>query len=147
MSHIKLSEYGSTPFEKLMGHAPEILDQWQQLEAIFFQSKKFNSEFLEQVRRALAFNNLCQYCMTKAGPPNENPDSIRLIEALRFANIFAIDHTSVTKEEITHMKQFFSDSELIELIAFCGFISASQRFGASLGLQSANNYVDSDKHK
>ena len=30
----------------------------------------------------------------------------------------------------------------IELTAFCGFISASQRFGASLGLQSGDNYID-----
>lgn len=141
MSHIKLSEHGSTPFEKLMGHVPEVLSLWQQLEIVFFKSKQFNTEFLEQIRRTLAFNNSCQYCMTKAGPPDEDPDSVRLSEALRFANKFALDHTSITKDEITRMTQFFSDSELIELTAFCGFISASQRFGASLGLQAATHYL------
>ncbi|QLH42633.1 MAG: hypothetical protein HWD59_07875 [Coxiellaceae bacterium] len=140
MSYIKFSENGSTPFEKLIGHAPDISSRWEQLESAFFQSKKFNPEFLEQIRRALAFNNLCQYCMAKAGPPDENPNSARLLEALRFANKFAIDHTSIDENEILRMKNVFSDSEIVELIAFCSFISAAQRFGACLGLRPADTY-------
>jgi alkylhydroperoxidase family enzyme len=140
MSYIRLSDYGSTPFEKLMGHVPEILNKWEQLETVFFQSKQFSPEFLEQVRRALAFNNACHYCMSKAGPPDKNIDSVRLEEALRFANKFAIDHMSIDKNEIERMKQYFSEKELIEFIAFCSFISASQKFGASLRLQSIHNY-------
>lgn len=135
MSYIKLSEKGSTPFEQLMGHVPEISYKWRQLEKTFFQSKRFTIVFLEQIRRALAFNNLCQYCMTKAGAPDANPNSIYLVEALRFANKFAIDHTLINKDEILRMKEYFTDDELVELIAFCCFISASQKFGASLGLQ------------
>ena len=140
MSYISLSQNGSTPFEKLMGHVPDVLEKWDQLETTFFQSKKFTAEFLEQVRRALALNNVCQYCMSKAGPPDENQESARLIEALRFANKFSIDHTSINESEISRMKEYFTDEELIEFIAFCSFISASQRFGASLGLQAASNY-------
>ncbi len=140
MSYITLSQNGSTPFEKLMGHVPDILEKWDQLEMAFFQSKKFTAEFLEQVRRALAFNNVCQYCMSKSGPPDENPESARLIEALRFTNKFSIDHTSINDSEINRMKKYFTDEELVELVAFCSFISASQRFGASLGLQTASNY-------
>ena len=141
MSHIELSNYGESSFERLMGHAPEILNQWGKLEEVFFQSSTFTPEFLEQIRRALAFKNLCQYCMLKAGRPDENPESIRLGSALRFANKFAIDHTSLSKEEIKEMREYFSKHELIELIAFCSFITASQKFGSCLGLQSANNYI------
>lgn len=141
MSHIKLSNYGESPFEKLMGHAPVVLNQWGKLEEVFFRSSTFTQEFLEQIRRALAFKNSCQYCMLKAGPPDENPESIRLDVALRFANKFAIDHTSITKEEIQEMGEYFSNNELIELIAFCSFITASQKFGSCLGLQSTNHYM------
>ncbi len=141
MSHIKLSNYGESPFEKLMGHAPVVLNQWGKLEEVFFRSSTFTQEFLEQIRRALAFKNSCQYCMLKAGPPDENPESIRLDVALRFANKFAIDHTSITKEEIQEMGEYFSNNELIELIAFCSFITASQKFGSCLGLQSTNHYI------
>ena len=140
MSHIKLSNYGESPFEKLMGHAPEVLDQWEKLEEVFFRSKVFTSEFLEQIRRALAFKNLCQYCMLKAGPPEENPESARLAIALKFANKFAIDHTSLSKKEIQEMEHYFTHNELIELIAFCSFITASQKFGSCLGLQSSDHY-------
>ncbi|KTD04644.1 carboxymuconolactone decarboxylase family protein [Legionella feeleii] len=140
MAHIKLSKQGVTAFEKLLGHLPEISVQWQQLEMAFFQSNTFDADFLEQVRRVLAFDNVCQYCMAKAGPADKNPASSRLAAALRLANKFALDHLSIDQEEITHMKEYFSERELVELLAFCSFISAAQKFSASLGLQPANHY-------
>lgn len=69
MSHIPLSNFGSSPFEQLMGYSPEILKHWSGLETAFLQNQTFEQDFLEQIRRALAFDNLCQYCMAKAGPP------------------------------------------------------------------------------
>ena len=54
--------------------------------------------------------------------------------SLSFANQFAIDHLEMGKGEVDELKHYFSDSEVVELIAFCSFISASQRFGAVLGL-------------
>ena len=41
MSHITLSNHEGTPFEKLLGHAPHILKQWDQLEHAFFKSTTF----------------------------------------------------------------------------------------------------------
>ncbi|KTD01383.1 hypothetical protein OQJ19_15385 [Fluoribacter gormanii] len=141
MSFIQLSEYGTSPFERLLGHAPEVLDQWGKLEMVFLKSNTFNADFLEQVRRALAFNNQCQYCMAKAGPPDQNPQGDRLVEALRFANLFSITQ-SIDKNEILRLKKYFSEAEIAELIAFCSFISAAQKFGAALGLESRENYME-----
>ncbi|HAT1766728.1 TPA: hypothetical protein KKW30_002472 [Legionella pneumophila] len=143
MSLIELSDCGSSLFERLLGHAPKILEDWNQLESSFFQSTTFSPEFLEQVRRALAFNNQCQYCMAKAGPPDQNPEDNRLIEALRFANKFAISNL-VDEEEIARLKKYFSDAEIVELVAFCSFISASQRIGAVLGLKESSYYSIQD---
>lgn len=123
-----------------MGHGPGILQHWAQLETAFFHSPTFDQAFLEQIRRALAFDNLCQYCMAKAGPPDKNPEDERLILALQFANKFAIDHKSISDKDITQLNEYFSSAEISELIAFCCFISASQRFGAVLGLQPASTY-------
>ena len=135
MSHITLSSHEGTSFEKLLGHAPHLLKQWDQLEHAFLKSSTFEPNFLEQVRRALAFKNQCQYCMAKAGPPApESYEDMRLKVALSFANQFAIDHLEMGKGEVDELKHYFSDSEVVELIAFCSFISASQRFGAVLGL-------------
>ncbi|WP_412756114.1 hypothetical protein [Legionella bozemanae] len=58
-----------------------------------------------EIRRALAFNNQCHYCMAKAGPPEQDPQDERLIEALRFANLFSITHESADKNEITQYKE------------------------------------------
>jgi hypothetical protein len=69
------------------------------------------------------------------------PDQRTCLIALRFANKFAIDHTSITKEEIQEMGEYYSKNELVELIAFCSFITASQKFGSCLGLQSASSYI------
>ena len=141
MSHITLSNVGQSPFERLIGHAPEVLQHWSRLEEAFFQSKTFGQDFLEQIRRALAFDNLCQYCMAKAGRPDENLNDVRLSEALRFANLFAIDHKTINENDINQLRRYFSDGEISELISFCSFISASQRFGAVLGLLPASTYI------
>ncbi len=140
MSFIQLSTNGSTPFERLLGHKPDLLEQWAKLELVFFQSQTFDAHFLEQVRRALAFNNQCQYCMAKAGEPDQNPQDTRLIAALRFANTFAISHEAIDESEIGQLKNYFSETELVELTAFCSFISASQKFGAVMGLKAMANY-------
>ena len=139
MPTVQLSNYGETPFERLLGHAPEILEQWNKLETIFFQRTTFHADFLEQIRRALAFNNQCKYCMAKAGPPDQNLDNIRLTEALRFANKFSISHESIDEKEINRLKNYFSDAELVELTSFCGFISASQKLGAVMGLTAVTD--------
>ena len=137
MTHIPLSKVGSSPFEQLMGHAPYVLEQWSKLEDAFFQSTTFSAEFLEQLRRALAYDNQCFYCMAKAGPPESNPTDKRLAAGLKFANQFAIDHKLIDEADIARLKELFSVAEISELISFCSFISASQRFGAVLGLQPA----------
>ena len=79
MAFIQLSKHGLSPFERLLGHKPDLLDQWEKLESTLFQSETFDSHFLEQVRRALAFNNQCQYCMAKAGKPDQNPQDTRFL--------------------------------------------------------------------
>lgn len=142
MSRIPLSGVGTTPFEQLIGYNKDILSQWTKLEAVIFNSGTFNHAFLEQIRRALAYDNLCQYCMTKAGPPDQHPTDYRLTEALRFANQFAIDHRSIDENDISRLKEIFTTAEISELALYCTFISASQRFGAVLGLQSAAAYED-----
>ncbi|KTD68270.1 MULTISPECIES: carboxymuconolactone decarboxylase family protein [Legionella] len=142
MSFIRLSNCGVSPFEQLLGHNPDILTLWGQLEMAFFKSKTFHPDFLEQIRRALAFNNQCHYCMAKAGPPAQNPQDERLGEALRFANLFSISHESININEIDRLKHHFSEAEVAELIAFCSFISAAQKFGAALGLEAMDNYIN-----
>lgn len=57
MTRINLSNYGNTPFEKLIGHNKDILDKWNDLEIALFQNSSLDNNLLEQVRRGLAFEN------------------------------------------------------------------------------------------
>lgn len=43
MSLIQFSNYGTTPFERLLGHAPEILNQLGKLELTFFSGQNFST--------------------------------------------------------------------------------------------------------
>lgn len=78
MAKITFSEEGFTPFEKLMGHNKNVMRKWSSLEECFFNSNTFTFELKEEVRRTLAFNNGCQYCMAKGNPSNGITDSQNL---------------------------------------------------------------------
>ncbi len=141
MTRIPLSDTGSTPWERLMGHTPNVLTHWLKLEEVFFSSRALSPELLEQVRRALAFENGCEYCMAKAGPPNANQTDFRVSLALGFAQVFGSDHKGIDSKMLSTLREHFSEKELVELIAFMAFISAEQMFGAVFGLQPAQTYA------
>lgn len=132
MARIALSEKGNTPFEQLLGHNSNVLESWGNLELTFFKSNTFSDELKEEVRRILAFNNGCQYCMAK-GKPSENISDPKILAAVKFADMFC--KNSVDTKEFEKLKSLFKDDEISELCAFISFISASQKFGATLDLQ------------
>ncbi|EQB90434.1 alkylhydroperoxidase family enzyme [Clostridium punense] len=133
MAKIKYSKFGATPFQQLLGHNENILMAWSALENRFFTSTTFTPELKEEVRRTLAFNNRCEYCMAK-GNPSDNITDSKIIIATEIADI--ISKGSIIKyEDFCKLKSQFSDEEISELLAFICFITASQRYGALLDLQ------------
>ena len=140
MSRISLSENGRTPWERLLGHAPEILEKWSALENAFYTSNTFAPELLEQVRRELAFGNGCEYCMAKAGRPDEQLLDQKTFLAVDFANSFVRGAKNIDDSAFNKLKTVFSEKEISELLAFISFFCASQMFGASLGLKPAKTY-------
>jgi alkylhydroperoxidase family enzyme len=138
MPRLPLSSYGNTSHERLLGHNPAVLARWLELEAEFFSSPTFDATFREQVRRALAFGNKCEYCMAKAGPPDRVDEATRLGLATAFADAISRDHRSITEGQIAELRTVFADAEVAEFLAFASFITASQMFGALLGLQASD---------
>ena len=61
MARIAFSQVGETPFRRLLGHNPEILTRWRDLQNTFRTSTRLGSQLKEEVRRTLAFGNGCQY--------------------------------------------------------------------------------------
>ncbi len=123
-----------------MGHAPHVLQPWLQLEDTFFNRSLLPANLLEQVRRTLAQQHGCEYCQAKAGPPDVSHEDLRTSLAVGFAQLFALDHKSISEAQISLLREHFSDAELVELIAFMGFMWAGGTFGALLGVKPAESY-------
>lgn len=140
MSYVELSNNGKSPFEQLMGHLPEVLNQWRLVEVSLLESKQFTPDFLEQIRRTLAYQSQCNYCIAKSGPAEEDPSSVQLVEAIRFAKQFSLNSFALNEDDIIRLKRYFKDSEVVELVAFCSFFSACQKFAGVLGLKAAEEY-------
>ncbi len=133
MTRIAFSKEGNTPFEKLLGHNNNVLQKWSDLEKVLFSSNTFSDELKEQVRRTLAFNNGCGYCMAK-GSPSENIIDSKVLAAVKFADMFS-KNNNIDDKEFDTLKSVFKDNEISEFCAFICFITASQKFGALLDLQ------------
>ena len=133
MARINFSKEGNTSFQKLLGHNKDIMLKWSDLENLLFSTNTFTSELKEQVRRTLAFNNGCEYCMAK-GKPFKNRNDKKILAATKFANSFS-KNSVVSYEDFIPLNNEFSEKEISELIALICFITASQKFGATLNLQ------------
>ncbi|MGG5207689.1 carboxymuconolactone decarboxylase family protein [Chryseobacterium sp. MIQD13] len=134
MTTIEFSENGNSPFEKLIGHNPEILKNWGCLEETLFKSSGLDPDLLEQVRRTLAFGNGCEYCMVKSGKADFKASDLKISVAASFAELFCKDHRSILKEHFTMLREFFSEKEISELCTFISFINASQKLGKIFNL-------------
>ena len=129
MTRIELSDYGNSPFEKLIGHNKIVLDKWTDLEVALFSETKLDKNLLEQVRRTVAFENECEYCMVKAGKPNFDLNEKRISSATAFAQLFAIDHKSINDKHFDILREEFTEQEISELCSFTSFITACQKLG------------------
>jgi len=129
MTRIELSDYGNSPFEKLIGHNKIVLDKWTDLEVALFSETKLDKNLLEQVRRTIAFENECEYCMVKAGKPNFDLTEKRINSATAFAQLFAIDHKSINDKHFDILREEFTEQEISELCSFISFITACQKLG------------------
>jgi alkylhydroperoxidase family enzyme len=136
-ARIPLSDVGSTNYERVMGHAPHILEPWSRLEEAFFARSLLPASLLEQVRRTLTLGHGCAYCQAKAGPPDAKQEDFRTSLAVGLAQIYSGDHKGIDQAMLDLMREHFSDAELVELVAFLGFMWAGGSFGQILGIQPA----------
>lgn len=134
MTTIPFSANGNTAFEKLLGHNPAILTHWNILEEILWTETVPDRNLLEQVRRAMAFENGCEYCIVKAGKPDFDASQLKIAVAVSFAGLFSKDHKSVLPAHFDLLREHFTDAEISGLCAFIAFVNASQRIGKIFNL-------------
>lgn len=133
MAKINFSNEGTTPFEQLLGYNKEIMKSWINLERDFLQSTTFDYKLKEEVRRTLAHNNGCKYCMAK-GKPSEDIEDRKIIMATKVADMIS-KNISLSEKTFRDLNELFSAKEISELFALICFFTASQKFGFLLDLE------------
>ena len=134
MARIPFSNMGATPFQRLLGHNPEILNAWNAMGETFESTGRLSPALKEQVRRTLAFGNGCEYCMAKGKPSDVHVDAKESL-AVAFATIVLQDHQNIDDTVFQVLREEFDDQEIAELCAYICFTTASQMFGAIMKLE------------
>jgi alkylhydroperoxidase family enzyme len=135
MARISFSDVEESAFGRLLGHNPEILKAWRELERTVYRAGTLGPELKEQVRSALAFGNGCEYCQAfGTRPSGEQPDP-KISLALAFTDMFLQDHMAIDESAFKVLKEEFTDAQISELVAFICFVSAGQRLGATMKLE------------
>lgn len=135
MARIGFSDVEETAFGQLLGHNPEILRAWRELERTVYDAGSLGPELKEQVRSALAFGNGCEYCQAFGTRPSGVQPDPKISLALAFTDMFLQDHAAIDDSTFSVLREEFTDAQISELIAFICFVSAGQRVGAVLKLE------------
>lgn len=135
MARINESEFGETPFQKLLGHNKDVLNRWNQLGEVFERDTNLSSCLKEQVRRTLAQSTGCEYCRAK-GKPELHLYEEKISIAVGFAEVFIKQKGDISDAQFNVLKEYLSVIEISELCSFIAFTAASQYFGAIMRLEA-----------
>ena len=134
MTLIPLHERGNTPFQQLLGYNASILKYWNKLSDEFEKDGRLSAKLKEEVRRTLAQKNGCLYCKAK-GKPNPVDYDEKTAVCTGFAEAFLAGKGQTSPNVTAVLKEYLTDAEISELIAFICFTTASQYFGALMQLR------------
>lgn len=135
MARIIESNFGESPFQRLLGHNIEVMKGWSHLGDVLEKDGLLSAELKEQVRRTLAQSNGCEYCKAKGKPELEKFDEKTSI-AVGFAEVFLKQKGEISNSIFGILREHLSEEEISELCAFIAFTTASQYFGAMLRLEA-----------
>lgn len=135
MAYIEYSKNGNSPLQKLLGHNPEILKNWDLLLDTFYKFSSFDPKLQEEVRRTIAYQIGCAQCMSY-GCPSHIVEDPKTKAAVDFARKMSQTHLKVSKEDIENLKTHFKEGEVAELCAFIAFGTGYARFGAALSVEA-----------
>ncbi|WEG15130.1 carboxymuconolactone decarboxylase family protein [Alkalihalophilus pseudofirmus] len=134
MARITESKTGRTPFQRLLGHNPEVMNAWSNLGNVLERDALISADLKEQVRRTLAQGNGCEYCKAK-GKPNAMQFDEKTSIAVGLAEVFLKQNITISDSQFQIIEETFSQEEISELFAFITFTTASQYFGAIMQLE------------
>ena len=131
MAHIAYSENGTNPLTKLLGHNPVLLKNWMALLDSFYAHCSLDRGLQEEVRRAVAYQIGCAYCMSH-GCPTQIIEDVKTKAAVDFAKKVVQVQRQITESDIELLREHFTEKEISELSAFVCYGIGLARFGAAL---------------
>ncbi|MEH7353484.1 carboxymuconolactone decarboxylase family protein [Neobacillus drentensis] len=135
MTRIVESNFGETPFQRLLGHNKEVMEAWSHLGDALEKDGLLFSGLKEQVRRTLAQSSGCEYCKAKGKPEPDNFNE-KISIAVGFAEVFLKQRGDISDSTFNILRECFTEKEISELCAFISFTTASQYFGAIMKLEA-----------
>lgn len=137
MPMISFSTHGETPFQRLLGHQPSVMQHWNALGDVLAGESTLSVRLKEEVRRTLAHQNGCMYCRAK-GMPDLKPEEAAISMATGLAELFLHTGGNVDRAVFPVLREYFTEAQISELCAWICFTIASQWFGAALRLEPEN---------
>ncbi|MBZ4521773.1 carboxymuconolactone decarboxylase family protein [Mycobacterium avium subsp. hominissuis] len=110
----------------------------------FYDSSVLPGRLLELVRLRIASINQCQVCQTSRKSPDVTEDDVACLgddderftpaerAALSFTSLLAADHLSLGEEEISRLRGYFTDEQIVELGMFAALMVGSGRLARAL---------------
>ena len=113
MAYISYSESGDNPLTKLLGHNPELLKNWMTLLDSFYNSCDLDRKLQEEVRRAVAYQVGCAYCMSH-GCPTQLIEDVKTKVAVDFAKKVIQKHDRVEDVKLEKLDSITEEWENIK---------------------------------
>ena len=137
MARLPLSDAPFDPYYRLLGHRPEILEAWSNLDAAFIDgSSTLPASLKEEVRRVLSQEVGCRYCASLGTPGAERQDRREAL-AVAFMELVLQDHDAIDDATFDVLREEFSDEQILELTAWICFKYGSNMLGSILRLEPA----------
>lgn len=128
---VPLAPVDGNAYERLLGHRPEILAKWFELDETIRFSRMLSPDLKEEMRRAMAPGIGCVFCASLGDPAREHPDPKEAL-AVAFAEQVVADWRSIDDSHFAVLAEEFTTEEIVELVAWTSFIFGAQLFGALL---------------
>ncbi|PLR99231.1 hypothetical protein [Bacillus sp. T33-2] len=149
MPRILLSENGNTKFEKALSLVPEVKTQYDRLYDFLWEEQELSGEVKEKIRLYLANLNGCATCMSLSylGRTDWNEEISGAIRTgdfrgfpelyqklFAFISQYRTEPHSLADEQITGLKEYFTDRQIIKLLALINLFDGFHKIIVSLDL-------------
>ena len=139
MTRLSLAPIEGNAFHKTMGHRPDIVEKWYELDGVM-RFSGLDPELKEEVRRVVAEDVGCTFC-SSFGQSGQAPRDERTALAVAFAQAVSANMGNLREiddEILDVLKQEFSEPEIVELTVWILFMIAGSAFGALMKVPPAS---------